>query len=173
VDLFNELKIIFDSTVGAITLIALTLGIIITITEVLIPGFGVMGFTGIGVSIAAIIYRIIKGLTLNQALILFIVYFVILLILYGLLVLSFSKGLLSRSQLFSDKPSIPYDFEKSNNNKMLLGKVGVTSTICKPVGKAVFDGKEYEVISENTYLDKDTDIKVIKVTGDEVVVSKI
>ena len=33
--------------------------------------------------------------------------------------------------------------------------------------------KEYEVLSENSYLDKDTNIKVIEITDDQIVVSKI
>lgn len=172
-DLFNQLTIIFGESVGIITLIILGMGLMFMIIEFFIPGFAVFGVTGLVISIGGIVYRIVNGLNFAQSIILVIIYGLLLLSCYIIFILSLKNGLLSRSQLFSKEPSIPYDYDNDTEKKLLLGKEGITSTICKPIGKAVIDGKEYEVLAEDSYLDKDTNIKVIEITDDDVVVSKI
>ena len=172
VDLFNQLTYIFGETSGAITLAVLITGLILVLFEFFVPGFSVFGILGIVISLGGVVYRIIAGLNTYQIAILIVVWGLTILACYLLFIHSAKSGLLSRSKLFSEKPSLPYDFDDDVEKKLLLGKTGVTTTRCKPVGKAEIDGKEYEVLAENSYLDKDTNIKVIKITNDNVVVSK-
>ena len=171
-DLFNQLAYIFGESVGTLTLIILTVGLILMISEFFIPGFSLLGISGIVISLGGVVYRVIKGLTLYQIVILMVIWGLTVISCYLLFIHSAKSGLLSHSKLFSEKPSLPYNYDEDVEKKLLLGKTGVTTTICKPVGKAEIDGKEYEVLSENSYLDKDTNIKVIKITDDSVVVSK-
>ena len=171
-DLFNQLMVIFGESVGTITLTLLILGLALIILEFFIPGFAFSGVMGIVISLTGIVYRISMGLNFVQSLILISICGLTMLVCYLIFIISIKSGLLSRSQLFCHELSIPQEFDNMEK-KSLLGKCGVTTTICKPVGKAIIDENEYEVLAEDSYLDKNMNIKVIRVTNDSVVVIKI
>jgi membrane-bound serine protease (ClpP class) len=172
-DLFNQLANIFGESVGMITLIILVIGFVLILTEFFIPGFSLLGIIGTLVSLGGVIYRALMGMTLYQFILLLVIWGLTVVSCYVLFIHSAKSGLLSHSEMFSEKPSLPYNYAEDIEKKLLLGKVGVVVSRCKPVGKAEIDGKEYEVLSENSYLDKDTNIKVIEITDDQIVVSKI
>jgi membrane-bound serine protease (ClpP class) len=172
-DLFNELAIIFGESVGLITLIILVSGFVLLTAEFFLPGFSLLGIIGTLISLGGVIYRVLMGLSLTQFLILLVIWGLTVISCYILFIHSAKSGLLSHSKMFSEKPSLPYNYDEDIEKKLLLGKVGVVVSRCRPVGKAEIDGKEYEVLSENSYLDKDTNIKVIQITDDQIVVSKI
>jgi membrane-bound serine protease (ClpP class) len=60
-----------------------------------------------------------------------------------------------------------------DNMNQLLGKEGTTLTTLRPGGFALIDGRKVDVVTEGEMLPKDTKIRVIRVEGNRVVVTKI
>ncbi|MEW6087558.1 MAG: NfeD family protein [bacterium] len=53
-----------------------------------------------------------------------------------------------------------------------LGKTGKTVSILRPSGRAIFDDKILDVLSDGEFIDKDKQVKVVKIDGNKVVVAK-
>jgi len=51
-----------------------------------------------------------------------------------------------------------------------MGKVGLTLTPLRPVGRAQFDEEKIEVVSEGEFVEKDVKVEVIQIEGNRVVV---
>lgn len=62
---------------------------------------------------------------------------------------------------------VPEEFEA------LLGKEGVTMSMCRPAGTADIDGRRYDVVSESMTIPKDKSVKVLEVEGNRIVVREI
>lgn len=54
----------------------------------------------------------------------------------------------------------------------LVGKSGDTLTMLRPAGAAKIEGKRVDVVTEGTFLPKNTRVKVVRVKGNRVVVRK-
>lgn len=52
----------------------------------------------------------------------------------------------------------------------LIGKEGVTHTLLRPAGTAIIDGKKYDVVSEGRFIERGTNIQVVLVEGNRIVV---
>ncbi|MFH1728770.1 MAG: NfeD family protein [Pseudomonadota bacterium] len=57
--------------------------------------------------------------------------------------------------------------------ELLLKKEGIVTSFLRPSGIAEIDGNRYDVISESEFLEVGTKIKVIKVEGTKILVSKL
>lgn len=55
----------------------------------------------------------------------------------------------------------------------LVGKTGIALTMLRPAGTAKIEGKRIDVLTEGIFLPKDTEVKVVMVKGNRVVVRKI
>ncbi len=55
----------------------------------------------------------------------------------------------------------------------LVGKMGDTLTMLRPAGTAKIDGKRVDVVTEGSFLPKNTEVKVVMVKGNRVVVRKV
>jgi len=55
----------------------------------------------------------------------------------------------------------------------LKGKTGKTLTILRPSGTALIEGKHYDVLADNEFIEKDVDIKVSEVLGNKITVTKV
>ncbi|MFH1288260.1 MAG: NfeD family protein [bacterium] len=66
--------------------------------------------------------------------------------------------------------SVEKKSEASSVSQSYLGKTGKTASILRPSGRAVFDDKILDVLSEGEFIDKDTTVKVVKIDGSKVVV---
>ncbi len=53
-----------------------------------------------------------------------------------------------------------------------LGKEGVVTSDLRPAGTALIDGKKIDVVSRGEYIEKSTEIVVIEVTGNQILVGK-
>jgi len=54
----------------------------------------------------------------------------------------------------------------------LLGKVGEARTILRPAGKAVFDGKLFDVVTQGDIIERGSKIQIIEVKGSRIVVQR-
>lgn len=58
------------------------------------------------------------------------------------------------------------------NNPDLIGKTGVASTDLRLSGKARFNNKEFQVISSDEYIQKNTNIIIDRIEGNKIFVIK-
>ncbi len=156
----------------AIPAILITVGILFCIIEMFIPGVGFFGISGSISIVAGIVIRFIRGFNLTQLLILVFIIAVILTMVGLAVVHSVKVGLLSHSPLVNNKTAIPVNFVNEDLNN-LVGKTGFLITECRPIGKAKIEGNIYEVITDSQLLSEDTDIKVIRIDGNNIVVKGI
>ena len=79
----------FLNNVSAIAIVLFIAGIVLVTIEMFIPGFGVAGISG---AICLILAVIFAAETFTQGLVLMLIVFVILSILFGVVLMSLSKG---------------------------------------------------------------------------------
>lgn len=155
-------------------------GIILIAVEIfVIPGFGLPGIAGIILVFASIFLSLLGGdpfinfetisvaiIQLTMALIAAIV-LVFLLAKFLPKTSTFSRLVLAESEK-ADQGFVSYPSETS-----LLGKTGKALTVLRPAGIAEIEGKKYDVIADNEYIEPGKLIKVIRVEGIKVVVSEV
>ncbi len=159
-------------------IILLISGIILIVVEVLvIPGFGVTGISGI----ALILFSIFKMLLAphpapGEVLEAFygITIAIIIMVITGVI---FFKAL-TKSNLY--QKYIPFTPQKksegftiSKGYDQLVGKTGKTVTKLRPSGKAIIDGKEYQVLSHGEFINSETNILVDGIDGNQILVKPV
>ena len=150
-------------------ILCLITGVGLLVVEVFVPGFGLPGISGIillvvGIGLTWSTYGPVAGLAVT----------LIALALAGISisvsVKSAATGKLSKSALILNEVTQPVEHEEA---EALTGKEGVTATVLNPVGIAEFDGVRLNVVSEGSYLEKGTKVKVQQVEGNKIIVRKV
>ena len=156
----------------------LSIGVVLIVIEIFVPGFGVFGIMGILSTIGGIIARVVgKGLS-AVTIVAYVGYLIILvgvvsLIAFGIMVWSAKKGLLSRTSIFSNSTALPAGHTAGTPDySFLVGKIGSAITDLNPGGKIVVDAKTYSVISNGEYVYSNTPVKVVSCEGAKIVVKK-
>lgn len=85
-------------------------------------------------------------------------------------VYSFKTGAWKR---FALKSSIKSKFNEEYKHNLWVGDIGIAISTLKPMGKAEFDNKMYEVRTKGNYVDSDTKIKIIKIQENIIIVEPI
>lgn len=155
-------------------------GIILIAVEIfVIPGFGLPGIAGIILVFASIFLSLLGGdpfinfETISLAIIQLTIALIAAIVLVFLLAKflpktsAFSRLVLAESEK-ADQGFVSYPSETS-----LLGKTGKALTVLRPAGIAEIEGKKYDVIADNEYIEPGKIIKVIRVEGIKVVVSEV
>ena len=158
-----------------VVVLLLCLGIAFCIVEAIVPGFGFFGITGILCEIGGIVvHAVISG---SVAQVFFLVLLIVLVV--GLLFLIFIRsakyGLLAKSALVENKPSIPNDYKEKAEKELakLIGQEGLTLTECKPVGKIRIGQNSYEAQSRGMLIQKGEVIKVVAIEDARIMIDKI
>lgn len=172
--MFNSISTLFYGTYGLITAVCLLVGLVLLAIEVFIPGFGICGITGIVMLVFSVVFRVItSGDFLHFVYLLLIIIITISLVVL-ITIRSARYGLISKSPIVETETAIPVDYGSNEKNYgYLINKVGITKTICKPVGKMQLDNIEYQVITNGDYVEAGEKVKVIEVDGATIIVKKI
>ncbi len=147
-------------------LILAVIGLMLVIAEVLIPGFGIFGILGV---IALFISTLIIAFEYGTAA--FIVTVAVLIVLVLLFIRLVKTTNIYKKFVLTDKMEAK-DFDESTISG-LLDKEGVTLTPLKPYGKAEFGGKVIDVFSKGEYVEKNRTVRVIQISGKNVVVKEV
>lgn len=153
-----------------IGILLLILGFILIGIEMVLPGFGAPGISGIVSLIAAVLMiadTVEQGLIMTTAI-----------IVLAAIMLTVIMGLLSSKKV---KAPIVLEAElkpsdallDSKDLEYLIGKVGKAATDLKPVGKGSFDGILLDVRSESTYISKDSNIRISRIHENTIIVQEI
>ena len=149
-------------------ILCLITGVGLLVVEVFVPGFGLPGISGIvllvvGIGLTWNTYGAVAGLAVT------LIALALAGISISMSVKSAATGKLSKSALILNEVTQTVEHEES---EALTGKEGVTATVLNPVGIAEFDGVRLNVVSEGSYLEKGTKVKVQQVEGNKIIVRK-
>jgi membrane-bound serine protease (ClpP class) len=171
-------------TVGSLELILFVLGIVMLIVEIfLIPGFGVVGISGIVLIVLSFIlsmqgfvwpqytwqWDIFKRniLVVVSSVAVSVIAFAVLVSITPQVRL-FSRLTLKTAQSTADG----YTVQEEEDARRLVGKKGKALTILRPSGKAEIDGDILVVETDGEFIEKDAVVEIIEVSGNRIVVRK-
>ncbi len=169
----TDLALLFTNNYNIICMICLAIGLILCAIECFIPGFGIFGITGISFCLFSIVFMLAMGGTWRQFLFVIAIIIITVTLLILIAVRSARFGALSKSSLVQSDTSLPVNYsDTSKQMTKLLGKVGYTETVCKPVGKALIEGQTYLVITDGEFIEKEKKIYVSEVDGTSIIIKE-
>ena len=171
-------------TVGSLEIILFLLGVILLVIEIfLIPGFGVTGISGILLMIVALVLSrqefIVPRVPWEWTILLrnlrnvgfgFIGSLVLLVVL--LRIFPRTPGLKRLILESSQETLAGYTVQSSETSALLTGKRGTAVTALRPAGKADFSGEILVVETDGEFIEPDTPVEVIEVSGNRIVVRR-
>jgi len=155
------------TTVSWISITLFIVGIGLLVAEMFEPGFGIFGIFGV---ISLIVCIFVTATTVTEGIMLTAFFFVIVLIMLGIFLFLVSKGKLPGKLVLKDAESRDDGYSGTRDMNEYLGKTGVVTTTCRPVGNVDFGGVKLEVVRLGEFIDKGTTVEVIEIEGNRVVV---
>lgn len=150
---------------AVILLIAIGIGLMVA-EVIFIPGVTVVGFLGFVFVIAGVIISFVSFDRMTG--------FVVLggALISGLtaLFIGFKAGAWEK---FSLKSSINSRFNEDLKPDLKIGEKGITLSACRPMGKAEFKDRVFEIRTMGNYLPPGSKIRIIQITGSRIFVEPI
>ena len=143
------------------------------VAESLTPGFGVCGTLSVLCGVASLILEGIFTKSILGVLLVLIIILISAILLFSLFVYSAKKGCLKETPIVESHSAIPENYGKDEEKELLVGRVGVIVSECKPVGKADFEGKVYTIISNGKNLEVGKLVVVEYIKNDVIFVKEL
>lgn len=151
----------------------LIVGLVMLIVEIFVTGFGFFGVSGILSLIAGVVVRICYGLNLTQSLMLILLVLCAFAIIVAIMVFGAKYGFLGKSGLFERGTTLSKDYNKAERGlRKLVGRSGKSISKLDLGGKAKIRGKIYDVVSISSYIEPNTNIKVVEIKNNTIMVRK-
>ena len=145
----------------------LVAGFLLIAVEMLIPGFGLPGISGI---ISIIVGIVMTAETVSDGIVMAIISIVIVCIMLAVAMTLFSSKKLKGPIILNEDVKGEGGFLNSLDLEYLVGKEGTASTDLRPAGKGNFDGIDFDILSEGTYIVKGTAIRISRVRDNKLMV---
>ncbi len=153
--------------IGIILFIA---GFVLVGIEMILPGFGVPGISGVICLIGGIL---LTADSFEEGITITIVVIVILGIMLTIIMTLLSSKKAKLPLVLDEDLGESTGFINSSDLEYLVGKVGVAETDLRPAGKGDFEGIEFDVRSESQYIVKGTKIKIIYLKENVLIVKAV
>ncbi len=141
---------------------------LIFVEVVIIPGFGFAGVLG-SISLFSACYIAFTSLSPVLGA---LVTLASLLMVFGLFKILPKTALWQKTRLaLTQNKKMGYQVATPGLEE-LKGKTGKTLTILRPSGTVLIEGRHYDVVSADEFIEKDIDIKVKDVQGNKITVTK-
>jgi membrane-bound serine protease (ClpP class) len=152
---------------GMEAIILLILGIVLIVAELFVPG-GILGSIGIG---AILVSLFMSGYDIGQMSLSIGIAFLVAVIASVILFrrIGLDKGVF-RHIILKESTSTELGYVSNSNRTELVGQDGVAVTALRPSGIADIGDDRVDVVSDGSFIDKGSQIKVVKVEGARVVV---
>jgi len=148
-----------------------------------IPGFGVAGISGIVLVMGGLVLSLINNVDFNFEAVKTGAISAALLTVTAGMVLSFgliiyisskigSKGLFKKMALETTLNKNEGYIGVSMVGVEMVGKTGIAATVLRPSGKVRIDDVTYDAISEQDFIDKGTDVKVVRYETGQIYVER-
>ena len=144
--------------------VLISLGFILLLVEMFTPGFSVPGVTGV----VLLVIGCYKAFAISPFWGIFISASSLLLVI-GFFKL-FQRSPLWKKMRLESKETKDEGFSAGPDLSALLNKCGVATGPLRPSGIAHIDGQRVDVMAESLFIDKDKQVKVVKVEGNKVIV---
>ena len=151
----------------------LVLGVVLILVEFFVPGFTAVGVLGFISLVAGVMVRIFQGLNLAQSLtlILMVIGFITLIVM--IMVWGAQYGILGKTGLFERRTTLAKDHNRpSKELRRLVGKSGKTISKLDLAGQAKIKGKIYDVVSISNFIEANSNIKVVNIKDNTIMVRK-
>lgn len=155
-------------TMVILGILLLAAGFILVGIEMVIPGFGAPGISGIVCLVGGILLtakNIEQGLTITMIV-------VVLLAVMLTVILLVLKRVKPPFILEADLKSAP-EYLNASDLEYLVGKEGFASTDLKPSGKCDIEGVEFDVRAESRYIKKGTKVKISRIHENTIMIKEI
>ena len=141
-------------------------GVIIIIAEIFLPSGGLLSLMAAGLFGYSlfIVFHDISAMA-GTYFVLADLFMIPVLVVVGLKILARSPATL-RETLSSDSGVVSQSPELEN----FMGREGKSVTVLHPGGTAIIDGKRLDVVSRGEYIEKDSNLIVVEVTGNQIIV---
>jgi len=160
----------FIQGMDPVAAICIIVGTILIIIEMFTPGFAIPGISGLVLLLFGII---LTANTFVEGLVFFLVIMALLTIVLIFVIRSATKGALFKSPLIhKTNETTEGGYISTTDMQVFVGKQGKAITLLRPAGTGDFDGVRLDVVTGGEFIDKDSDITIIKVEGRRIVVSK-
>lgn len=144
------------------------MGVVVVIAEIILPSGGILSILAAGVfgySLFIVFNDISK--TAGMAFVAADIILIPVLVIVGLKMLARSPATLRKTLSREEGVS-----SQSPELDSYLNSGGRAITDLRPAGMALIDGKRMDVVTRGEYLDRDTEIRVTAVTGNQIIVRK-
>ncbi len=151
----------------------LCISLVLLIVEAVLPGFGVCGISGIVAGIAAVVCEAVFTKSVFYVFFLILIVLVIFTLMFVIFSYALRRGPLKKTPLVESKSALPENYGKNEEFEKLIGKNGEVISACKPVGKAVIEGKQYTVSAKNGTINEGEKIRVCEIKNNTIKVELI
>jgi membrane-bound serine protease (ClpP class) len=165
-------------------IILFVLGIILLIVEIFVtPGFGFIGIAGILMILTGLILSLVGNVNfdfsnvemreLSKATLT-----VIISLISSMAILAYisskigTKGMFRKVAMLKTLDNSEGYIAVPTEQVSLIGKTGVALTVLRLSGKVMINGKVFDAVSEDGFIDKDTSVKVIRYETGQIYVEK-
>lgn len=150
-------------------LILFIAGFVLIAIEMVIPGFGAPGVSGIICLGAGVFFT---ADTVEEGAFITVIVLALLGIMMAVMLWLLSKGKLRSPIILEEEQKKDEGYISSGDLNYLLGKKGVADTDLRPTGVGNFDGVSIDVISEGKYISKGAALEIVKVSGSKLIVKE-
>lgn len=150
------------------SMLCLIVGTGLIILEMVLPGFGIPGISGIALVLIGIF---VTGGTASQMLTIAAVVLAILIVALPFCLRAIAKGRFSKSRIVLKSVSVK-EAPKDAAAADLVGKSGFTQTMLRPAGIALIDGEKHSVVTGGEFVEKDRSVLVTEVHGNRIMVKE-
>ena len=156
-------------TIGIMLII---LGLILILAEVLIPSGGIISILAVSSFVGGYVFGFGEGVT--QGLILVGGSVVLVPVVLAIAFKIFPKTSIGKSMI-AQGSELPKEERQAvvQDEKSLIGQIGITKTQLRPAGTIDISGIAYDVVTEGNIIEPNTKVQIIEVSGNRIVVRSI
>jgi membrane-bound ClpP family serine protease len=160
----------FVEGIGTLQGMLIGLGMLLLLAEAFIPGFGVAGISGL---VMVTIGIILTARTAFEAVMMVLILLLFLALVLWIILRSAKKGKLAKKLILWSAAKHEDGFRTSADNSAFVGREGVALTVLRPAGSGDFSGERLDVVTDGTFIESGTKIKIVRTEGRRIVVKAI
>ncbi len=145
------------------------LGFICAAIEMSIPGFGIPGIVAVICMVVGIFFT---ADTVTEGIFIALIILVLLGAMLVTILWLLAKGKLRSPLILREEQKKEQGYIGSSDLTYLLGKRGTAITDLRPSGAGDFDGVRFDVLSEADYIEKGTELEIVRVNGSKLLVKQ-
>lgn len=144
-------------------------GIILLLIELFVPSFGILGILGM---IAVFSGVVLSAHDSGQAILNLGMAFVVAIIIVVIVAKVFKKRGIWNRFILRDRLDKESGYISNTEHPELLGQTGVATSVLRPAGTAMVNGKRYDVVTNGEFIEAGTQVRVTEIDGWRIVVSR-